>query len=159
VVEIKEVNKVRYYVVRIGDVDHYYTPDLGWAAGVRQSKVEARMIPPQPWFAWPLEVGRQWVHRGTYEDPAGKRAHNDTFAGLAAETVEVPAGKFHALQVVRESDRGDSDRYWYAPEVRWYVRWIGRRGDVQFEERLREYHGAARLIPKPASPTPQPRAE
>jgi hypothetical protein len=33
-------------VVRLGDLDHYYTRGLDWAAAVRTSTVEARMIPP-----------------------------------------------------------------------------------------------------------------
>jgi len=154
ILETKEVNRVQYYLVRIGDIDHYYTLELHWAGSVRNSKVEARMVPPQPWFVWPLDVGQRWVHRGDYEARDSKRQHNDTFGVVAAETVEVPAGRFHALKVVREAGR-DSDQYWYAPEVRWYVRWIGRRGEIQFEERLREYHPAPRPIPKspPAIPS------
>jgi len=48
-------------------------------------------------------------------------------------------------------DRRDSDQYWYAPDVGFYVKWIGRRGESQFEEQLREYHRAPRLTPGPAS--------
>ena len=157
-IEIKEVNKVQFYVVKIDEVDHYYyTRDLHWAASVRDSKVESRMVPPQPWFVWPLEVGRKWTHRGTFEGLEGKTQHNDGFAVIAAETVEVPAGRFRALKVVRETDRRDSDLYWYAPEVRWYVKWIGRRGEVEFQEQLREYRAAPRLIPEVTPTTPSSR--
>ena len=151
VVEIKEVNQVRYYVVRVGDSDQYYTLDFRWSGMVRDSRVEARMTPPQPWFIWPLEVGSQWVHRGLYEELDGKKEHEETFAVVASETVEVPAGRFPALKVVREATTRDSDQYWFAPQVRWYVRWIGRRGEFQFEERLREYHRGSSLIPEPPS--------
>jgi hypothetical protein len=108
------------------------------------------MVPPQPWFSWPLEVGRTWTHRGTYEDRSGKMEFNDTFAVVATEEVEVPAGRFNAFKIVRQTERRDSDQYWYAPVVHFYVKWIGRRGDTQFEEHLREYHPASRLIPGPA---------
>ncbi len=151
VVETREVNGVRYYVVRLGDVDHYYTEKLHWAAAVRDSTVEARMVPPHPWFAWPLEVGRRWLHRGTWEDRGATRPADDTFAVVAAETVEVPAGKFQALKVARESSVQGVDEYWYVPAVRSYARWVGRRGDVTFEERLREYRPAPRVIPDPVS--------
>ncbi|MFQ5962533.1 MAG: hypothetical protein ACE5MG_14175, partial [Candidatus Methylomirabilales bacterium] len=151
VLEIREVNEVPYYAVRIGDIVHYYTLDLQWAGLVRDSRVEARMDPPQPWFVWPLEVGDRWLHRGVYEEQDEKKEQNDSFAVVTAGAVEVPAGRFSALKVVREATGSrDSDQYWYAPEVRWYVRWIGRRGDVQFEERLRGYHPAPRLIPESA---------
>lgn len=155
VLEITEVNKIRYYVLRIGEVDHYYTPAFRWSGSVRESRVEARMVPPQPWLTWPLAVGSRWVHNGVYEERDTKKEQNDRFAVVAAETVEVPAGRFHAFKVVREGNRQESDQYWYAPEVRWYVRWVGRRGETQFEERLREYHAAPRLIPESA-PESQP---
>lgn len=159
VLEIKEVNTIQYYVVKIGDLNHYYTLDFKWAATVRDGRVEARMVPPQPWFAWPLEIGKRWVHRGSYEERDRKQEQNETFAVVTTETVEVPAGRFHAFKVVREASRLESDQYWYAPEVRWYVKWIGRRGQVQFEERLREYQAAPRLIPAltPASPPSKPK--
>jgi len=154
VVEIKEINKVRYYVVRVGDSEQYYTLNFRWSGIVRDSRVEARMIPPQPWFTWPLEVGSRWVHRGVYEGVDEQKRVTETFAVVAAETVEVPAGRFPALKVVREGSGRDSDQYWFAPEVRWYVRWIGHRAGVQFEERLREYHMAPRLIPESAPVKP-----
>lgn len=146
VVEVKEVNTVRYYVVRVADLHHYFSLDLHWAAVVRGQKVEARMVPAQPLLAWPLEIGRQWTHQGDYEEAGAKRRLNDTFSVVTTETVEVPAGRFRALKIVHETTRQESDQYWYAPDVRWYVKWTGRRGDIQFEERLREY--------RPARPTP-----
>lgn len=150
VMEIKELNKVRYYVLRIGYVDHYYTLDLSWSGSVRDGRVEARMVPPQQWFVWPLEVGDRWVHRGTYEQRDETKKQTDTFAVLSAETIRVPAGQFHAFKVVREAGPTNSDQYWYASEVGWYVKWIGRRGEVQYEEELREFIPAPTFIPEPA---------
>jgi hypothetical protein len=118
---------------------------------MEDGRVGARMTPPQPLFAWPLEAGRTWTHRGTFEDRSGKTDFNDLFSVEATEVVEVPAGRFNTFKIVRQTDRRDSDQYWYAPDIRFYVKWIGRRGDVQFEEQLREYHPAPRLIHAPAS--------
>jgi hypothetical protein len=154
VLQMQEINNVAFYVVRIGDLDHFYTRELQWAGTMREQKVESRMSPPEPWFVWPLEAGRRWSHHATYENPSGKSQLNDRFSVVAPEVIEVPAGRFSAVKVVRETDRRDSDEYWYAPEVRFYVRWIGRRGDAQFEERLREYRPAPRLIPGSLSPAP-----
>lgn len=159
VLEIKEVNEVRYYVVAVGDMEHYYTLDFSWSGSVRDSKVQARMVPPQPWFVWPLEVGRRWGHRGVYEAKEEKKEQDDAFAVVAAETVEVPAGRFPTLKVVREASNRDTDEYWYSPEVRWYVKWIGRRGKVKFEEWLREYHRAPHLIPESAPIKPPSKAK
>ena len=142
--EVTEVNAIRYYVVRVADADHYLTLDLRWAALVRDRKVEARMVPPQPLLSWPLNVGRQWSHDGSFEAGGTKTSFKDTFGVESGETVQVPAGTFRALKIVRQGSNQEFDQYWYAPEVRWYVKWVGRRGDMRFEERLREYRAAPR---------------
>jgi hypothetical protein len=154
VVEIREINKVRFYLVRVGDLEHFYTRDIQWAGTMREQKVESRMSPPEPWFVWPLEEGQRWTHHATYEDGKGRSEVTDRFSVVTTEVVEVPAGRFNAVKVVRETDRRDVDEYWYAPEVRFYVKWIGRRGDAQFEEQLREYRHAPRLAPGSPSPLP-----
>jgi hypothetical protein len=154
VVEIREINKVTFYLVRVGELEHFYTRELQWAGTMREQKVESRMSPPVPWFVWPLEGGRRWTHHATYEEANSKTEIADRFSVVATEMVEVPAGRFNAVKVVRETDRRDVDEYWYAPEVRFYIKWVGRRGDAQFEEQLREYRQAPRLIPDPASSAP-----
>jgi hypothetical protein len=152
--EIREINRVSFYLVRVGDVETFYTRDLHWAGTMADGRVVSRMTPPQPWFSWPLEPGRTWTHHATYEDGSGKTEFNDRFSVVAAEVVEVPAGRFNAFKIVRQTDRRDSDQYWYAPDVRFYVKWLGRRGEAQFEEQLREYHPAPRLLPEPGSTAP-----
>ena len=142
--EAKTVNGVPYYIVRLDDVDHYYTTALHWAAAIRESRVEARMVPPQPWFTWPLTPAKRWEHRGTFQDRNGTSRFADRFTVAGIETVDVPAGRFQAMKVTRQSDGRDSDDYWYAADARWYVRWVGRRGDVTFEERLKEYRPVPR---------------
>ncbi len=144
VIDVRDLNGVRYYVVRLGDSEHYYTQALHWAAAVREGKVEARMVPPQPWFVWPLAPGARWVHQGRFEQGEGVMAHDDRFTVVGPEPVEVPAGRYEAVKLVRETNQRDGDEYWYAPDVHWYARWLGRRGDSQFEERLREYRPAPR---------------
>ena len=154
VVEIRQINKVTFYLVRVGDLEHFYTRELQWAGTMREQKVESRMSPPEPWFVWPLEGGRRWTHHAIYEDANGKTEITDRFSVVAIEMVEVPAGRFNAVKVVRETDRRDVDEYWYAPEVGFYIKWVGRRGDAQFEEQLREYRQGPRLIPGPPSSVP-----
>jgi hypothetical protein len=141
------------------DLLNFWTLDLRWAGavGARDSKVAARIDPPTPWFNWPLEPGRRWDHQGVYEDRGGKRATNDTFMVMGLETLEVPAGRYQAVKIVREAPSGDSDQYWYVPEVRSYARWILKRSDKRVEEELVEYKPAERLIPRPAKPTSSPK--
>ena len=144
VIDARELNGVPYYVVRLGDAEHYYTRALHWAAAVREGKVEARMVPPHPWFEWPLAPGARWSHQGRFEQREGVATFDDRFAVIGTESIEVPAGRYATVKLVRQTDRRDGDEYWYAPDVRWYVRWLGRRGDNLFEERLREYRAAPR---------------
>ncbi|HEY3068137.1 MAG TPA: hypothetical protein VGL09_20275 [Methylomirabilota bacterium] len=147
VIEIKDVKGVSYYVVRLGDSDHYYTRDLHWAAVISESKVVARMQPPQPWFMWPLEPKRRWTSESVFEQPNGTARFNDTFMVVGTEAVDVPAGRFQTVKIVRQTNKRDLDEYWYAPEVRWYVRWHGRRGDAEFDESLQSYTAGQRLLP------------
>jgi hypothetical protein len=144
VIDVRDLSGVRYYVVRLGESEHFYTDALHWAAAVREGTVEARMVPAQPWFVWPLAPGARWIHQGRFEHREGVVTHDDRFAVIGPERVEVPAGRYEAIKLVRETNGRDSDEYWYAPDVRWYARWLGRRGDSQFEERLREYRPAPR---------------
>ena len=151
VLEPRTVNGVEYYVVEVGVTSQqYYTKDLHYAASVQASRVLARAVPPQPWFRWPLTTGAQWEYRGTYEESQGAKARHDAFSVVGLEPVTVPAGTFRAFKVVRKSDGPDSDQYWYAPDVRWYIRWIGRRGDVEFDEQLKIYEPASRASSVPA---------
>lgn len=144
VVEIRDVGGVRYYVARSEDAHEYWTPELHWAGLVRDTRVEARMLPPEPWFVWPLEVGRRWTHTGVFEDKSGRKESAQNFVVEAAETVEVPAGRFETLRLVRESTTLHFDRYWYSPRVRSYVKWTGRRGETEFTLELTEHRHAPR---------------
>jgi hypothetical protein len=142
-----EIGGTRYYLARVGDMDHLYTRDLRWAGALRSSRVQIRMTPAEPWFMWPLETGRRWSHRSTYEDANGIKQRDDSFAVIGEESVEVPAGRFRAFKIVRQGADGDADEYWYAPQVGYYVKWIGRRADTQFEEQLQSYRSVPRLMP------------
>jgi hypothetical protein len=141
VVEIRDINNIPFYIVRVGS-RHFWPSCSG--QGMPGAKIESRMSPPLPWFSWPLEPGRQWTYRGTFQDPSGTVNRSDKFIVLASEVVEVPAGRFNTLKVVHESDRGDRNEYWYAPDVRSYVKWVGQRGTSRTEEQLREYQAAPR---------------
>jgi hypothetical protein len=139
VVGLKEVGGVHYYVLRGEAGDWYYTLDLHWAAIIKDSRVAARVTPPQPWFNWPLDVGRRWEYQGVYEEKERKDRLRETYRVVGVEQVQVPAGTFRAYKLVGEIDSKIVDEYWYAPDVRWYVKWQGRRGENDFQEVLQEY--------------------
>jgi hypothetical protein len=147
----REVGGVQYNVLRIDIVQLYYTLDLNWAANLLDSKVVARATPPQPWFSWPLEVGKRWEYQGEYEDQERKDRARESYQVVGVEQVAVPAGTFRALRIVREAHGSIADEYWYAPEVRWYVKWVGRRGKDEFQEVLQEYVPAPQTAVPPRS--------
>lgn len=143
VLGVRELGGVKYHVLRVESAHLYYTSDLHWAANIMESRVAARATPPQPWFNWPLEVGKQWQYQGVYEDQERKDKVRDSYRVVGVEQVDVPAGAFRAVKIVREIDSVVVDQYWYASDVRWYVKWVGRRGKDEFQEVLQEYAPAA----------------
>ncbi len=149
VVEVRPLGGQSYYLLRIGTVDHLYTRDLHVAGTLKNETVESRLVPPVPLLTWPLEPGRRWEHRGTYEGREGKREVSDVFTVVGPEIVETPAGRFNALKVVRQGSAGDSDEYWFAPQVHYYVKWVGRRANTEVEEQLQSY----RLAGEPGVPS------
>jgi hypothetical protein len=144
VIEVRESSNPPFYVLRVGELEHLYTTQLQWAGHARDRKIESRISPPLPWFTWPLEPGRRWTYRGTLQDATGSLQREDTFVVLGAEIVDVPAGRFDTIKVLHEGDRGDRNEYWYAPDVRSYIKWVWQRGTSRTEELLREYHAAPR---------------
>jgi hypothetical protein len=135
----QDLGGVQYNVLRMGTADLYYTLELHWAASVVASKVVARATPPQPWFNWPLEVGKRWEYQGAYEDQERKDRVRESYRVIGVEQVVVPVGTFQAFKIVREVNGSIVDEYWYAPDVRWYVKWVGRRGKDEFQEVLQQY--------------------
>jgi hypothetical protein len=154
VVEVRRIEGQPYYLLRIGSVDHLYTRDLHVAGTLRNDAVETRLVPPVPLFTWPLEAGGRWQHRGTYEERGRTSEVTDVFTVVGVEGVDTPAGRFNAIKVMRQGGAGDVDEYWFAPEVRFYVRWIGRRGDAQVEEQLQSYRPVAGEGPPPRQSPP-----
>src|SRR5438034_1323572 len=92
--EVREstaVNGVEYYVVEIGPASQqYYTKNLHFAAAVQASRVLARMVPPQPWFVWPLKAAAQWSYQGVYEERGSSKRQSDAFGVVGIELVTVP---------------------------------------------------------------------
>jgi hypothetical protein len=152
---VREVKGVPYQVMRMEPIDVYFTVDLhwAWAASVSESRVTARAVPPLPWFTWPLQVGKRWEYQGVLEEQQRKESLRASYKVVGVEKIEVPAGTFQAVKVVREVNGSVVDEYWYAPDSRWYVKWVGRRGKDQFQEVLQEH------VPAPQTVAPPPSAE
>ncbi len=152
---VREVGGVPYNVVRTDSADQYYTADLHWAASIVESRVVARATPPQPWFNWPLEAGKRWQYQGVYETQELKDPLRDSYRVVGEESIAVPGGTFRAYRIVREVNGVVVDEYWYAPDIRWYVKWVGRRGQDEFQEVLQAFAPAGRGgVPAPGADRP-----
>ncbi len=155
VTDIRETGAAKLYVLRVGNASGYYSMDLHWAGATIDGRVIGRSEPPRPWFLWPLEAGRRWDYQGTYEDQEQKTQVREAYEVRSEEAMQVPAGTFRTLHVVRESG-AERDEYWYAPEVGWYVKWRGRRGAQEFEELLLEFTRGSGVPPKSSPPRSRP---
>lgn len=104
--------------------------DLG-ECGERTQDGEATLAiaPADPLFTWPLWVGKRWTAEfllkrpGVPPLPVQAQYHCD-----AAETIEVPAGRFQCLRVWKRMSVLGTAKYigrasitWYAPDVGFFV--------------------------------------
>jgi hypothetical protein len=115
------------YVMRVGKNENFYTKDiLGFLATASGGKVLSKRNTPQQYFAWPLEVGKEW--RTTYirENLETKSSETFDYTVLLAnvEEVKVPAGTFDSFKVeVYGFQNGTlAAELWYSPKVRWFVK-------------------------------------
>ena len=120
------VGGVAHYVMKTGTRDIYYTKDeLAWLMDRVEGAVETRASPADRGLAWPLEVGKEWEEKYSWENP-GQRTTEDRvrrFKVEALEAVHVPAGSFQAFHLVARDPTGRiTHEYWYSPEVKWLVK-------------------------------------
>ena len=54
VVDVRDLNNAKYYIVRVGELEHFYTTQLQWAGHAREKKIESRMKPSLA----PVQPGR-----------------------------------------------------------------------------------------------------
>jgi len=129
------------------EVDSTWTPD--W--NIVNSHGGMMFRPHSGVFRFPMLVGNE--HPVGYEmmRPRESAAESSTTGSVKVvgwETIQVPAGKFRALRIELESmvQRSDSPRphprqvtFWYAPEVRRWVKFQGSTPRNSFGEELLEY--------------------
>lgn len=129
------------------EIDSSWTPD--WNALTAYSGVMFR--PHSGLFRFPLRTGDK--HEVSYElrrprVNTAESATTGTVTVVGWETVEVPAGKFRAIKLeldtmIRPSDGARAYRrhvfFWYAPEVRRWVKLQGTTPKSSFSEELLAY--------------------
>lgn len=124
--------------------DWLYTPDLALVrsegrAAARQGKLRDREYKPDNgYLRFPLFVGKEWSHdytniRKTDTVDRSKRAKVEAY-----EKVTVPAGVFWAFLIEASNQRLDREypayeTYWYAPEVKWVVKYKSEEFKWEYE--------------------------
>lgn len=102
-----------------------------------------KSAPYLPTFSFPLEPGKTWEQPVTSTrsaDPSRKVTATLKGTVIGWENVSVPAGTFQALKIevggyykgsnARNTWDGQRfDTIWYAPEVKYFVKWIYRETD------------------------------
>jgi hypothetical protein len=128
----------KVFVVRSGDEEKLYGKNgLGLMATRRDGRVTFESDSVLPFFFWPLEPGKESRMRFTVWNAA---AHSSSLYSLervvtGMEPIRVAAGVFGAVKIeaYARSTGGLRAEYWYAPEVKWFVK-IRVYGDMGIEE-------------------------
>ena len=97
--------------------------------------------PGDPRFHWPLWVGKSWTAHYVRKQPGQALPLLATYRVEAEETLEVPAGTFRTLRILRtfrpateENLLPQQTLHWYAPEVGHEVRALVQSALIELEE-------------------------
>lgn len=118
---------VSSYVLRVGRNEHFYPKDaLGFLATASKGKPISKRNPPDQYFSWPLEVGKERRNTYTRESLAEKSAQTFDYTVLIAdiEQIKVPAGTFEAFKIEVYGFQNGllvMER-WYSPQVKWFIK-------------------------------------
>lgn len=134
------------YAVRVTRLNQEFTRH--WTPELRLSRHESSgrplnaYEPPAMYFAWPLLPGKTWTQEFEYRDGKSDGRYTNTWrVGKELERVDVVGGLFVAVRVARLGGAGEPlDTYWYAPAVRYWVRFEDHAN--QFVEELVEFRRA-----------------
>jgi len=121
--------KLPVFLVKEGDEeDSRSVETLGVVETRKHGIVTSRRDKPSQILSWPLQSSKEWRNIYTLENMETKQTYrvDRVMAVSAVEEVKVPAGTFKAIKIeAYEYQTGSLQaEYWYAPEVRWFVRTI-----------------------------------
>ena len=108
------------------DEESLYTKDTAWAGSRKNGKIVSEAVTPQLFLPWPLKPGKEFNDflggRNLVDNQTTKLERSRVVVGR--ERIHVVAGDFDTIKV--ESFEGWSGvmltEYWYAPEVKWFVK-------------------------------------
>jgi len=115
----------------------YYTLDLNLKGFINEIRGvifdRAKITPDSMEYNWPLKVGKKWEQSymmlvesvgpgGKGELKENKITVNATYEVVGAGKVEVPAGEFLALKIIRKVGDVVAEECWYSAEMKWFVK-------------------------------------
>jgi len=118
---------VSSYILRVGRNENFYAKDsFGFLAVASKGKPVSKRNPPDQYFSWPLEVGKEWRNTYTRENLAEKSSQASDYSVLIAdiEQIKVPAGSFEAfkLEIYGFQNGLMVMERWYSPQAKWFVK-------------------------------------
>jgi hypothetical protein len=132
------------FVIKRGKYEDFYAKDiLGVLGSMVDGQITTRRNAPFQTLSWPLEVGKEWGNSYILENLGKKTSESLDHRTVARsfEEVKVPAGTFNAykIEVYNARTGGLRTEYWYAPQVKWFVKSRVHNRDGIREEELLSY--------------------
>ena len=112
------------------------------------SKIVNQPDDDTPFRDWPLYIGKTWTFESEWENDEGTSGKTSQEVEVVAfEEVEVAAGKFMAYKIEQKgtvtNSRGFNgemtDIWWYAPDLKFYVKHVNSDGYGMYVNELTEY--------------------
>ena len=101
---------------------------LGVVQTRKHGIVATRRDKPSQSLSWPLQQNKKWRNLYKLDDIETNKSYNIDRSMVVSglEEVRVPAGTFKAFKIEAYDNQTGSlmAEYWYAPEVRWFIKTI-----------------------------------
>jgi hypothetical protein len=132
------------FVLKRGQSEDFYTKDvLGLLGSMSGGRITVKRTAPFQTLSWPLEVGKEWSNSYFVERLGEKSSESFEHRVVVTklEQVKVPAGTFDAFKIEIYNARSGTllNDYWYAPEVKWFVKSRVYNREGVREEELRSF--------------------
>ncbi len=117
------------FLVKDGEDDISVSMEtLGVVQTRKNGRVATHRDKPSQILSWPLQPAKEWRNNYNVEDIETKKSYtiDRSMVVSGVEEVRVPAGTFKAIKIEAFDNQMGSliAEYWYAPEVRWFIRTI-----------------------------------
>lgn len=121
--------KLPVFLVKDGEEEISLSMEtLGVVQTRKHGKIATRRDKPSQNLTWPLQSDKEWRNIYSLEDIETKKSYtvDRSMVVSGVEEMKVPAGTFKAIKIEAFDNQFGSlvAEYWYAPEVRWFIRTI-----------------------------------